>query len=153
MNFTKRPKLQIQKDVSDFRDYVLDDKNGNQVYEGDVVVWLQSTNGVLNSDIKPKTCVIEWSEVMLGWQCRDLDKGKHHGIYTLSSCHIQLLDTVEAIYSDNSIPIEGDFVVEVETQKVGKLTSLSFDKLSRVSFGDNDCLYIKPKDIKKFKKL
>lgn len=76
----------------------LRDKNGKEIYEGDIVIWKQALGGILQADSDPKTCVIEWDEFFSSWKCRDINKEDHFRGYTFHECHME--SVIGNIYSN-----------------------------------------------------
>ena len=72
----------------------LKDKNGKEVYEGDVVTWKQASGGILSPDEHAYTCQIKWDHI--SWVCEDIKpiKDDYHSRFTLSSSHIEVIGNI-----------------------------------------------------------
>ena len=64
------------------------DKNGVEVFEGDVVKWQQASGGVLPADGNIYTCVIEWGFSHC-WDCRCGESR-----FTLAPSHIEVIGNI-----------------------------------------------------------
>ncbi len=64
---------------------------GNKVYEGDIVTWQQARGGILPADKSTYVCVVQWCNLMNGWQCKDVDSTS---VFTFSSCHLEVIGNI-----------------------------------------------------------
>lgn len=69
------------------------DKNGTEIYEGDIVEWKQASKGILPPIQETYVCLIEWNSAVKRWKCRLLNKPDHCG-FTFSTGHIQVIGNI-----------------------------------------------------------
>lgn len=72
----------------------LKDKNGKEIYEGDIVNWKQAGGGLLEPDASTYTCEIKWERT--GWACVDVKpiKDDYHSHFTFSASHIEVIGNI-----------------------------------------------------------
>lgn len=95
MHYDKQFYLDTDTSTYDVMQFTgLHDKNGKEIYEGDVVIWKQASGGILPPNENSYICQIKWGRV--GWDCEDVEplKNGFHSCFTFASSHIEIIGNI-----------------------------------------------------------
>jgi len=88
---------QIEVDPKTVGQYTgLNDKNGVEIYESDIVIWKQAAGGLLSPTENEYTCQIIWDRTR--WACQEIKamKDDYHSQFTLAPEHISIIGNVHS---------------------------------------------------------
>ena len=84
--------VHVEIDIKTLGQYTgLHEKNGTEIYEGDVVRYKQAEGGILSPSGNSYICVIKWGP-MHGWECVNIES--EYKKYTLASSHFEVLGNI-----------------------------------------------------------